>query len=172
MKKIWWMIACLAVFSAACGDSDSTSAGASIDDPRVQEVADVLKGDEDFPIEDSEAECAASRLVGDLPDDAIQLMLDNPDGDITESVDAETAVLAFDGILDCVDIRRAMVESMVADGSSQEEAECMADVFGEDELREFLAMSVQPEAEMDDSAALALLGKIFEAAGDCGLDLG
>ncbi|MGB0440903.1 MAG: hypothetical protein ACPGFC_12505, partial [Paracoccaceae bacterium] len=47
-----------------------------------------------------------------------------------------TRFKAVDALLDCVDIEQMMIDSMTADGTPREAAECVAEGFGADELRE------------------------------------
>ena len=68
------------------------------------------------------------------------------------------------------DIEALMVESMVADGTDREAAECLASGFGEDELRSFMESAALPEDQVDEEAAFEIIGKMFELAVECGLD--
>jgi hypothetical protein len=96
-------------------------------------------------------------------------MLADPEGDIDNLDDPEEAIAAVDSLLDCVDLEAMMVEQMTADGMTTDQAECMADGFGEDELRSFVQAGALPEDQVDESIAIELIGKMMELAGECGL---
>jgi hypothetical protein len=171
MRKLLVLTFAIALLGAACGDSDSDSeSGATSDDPRVAQVAEILKGDQEFPISDSEANCVANRTVSDLSDDEVQLILDNPDAGPEILDDPASAATMLDGLFDCIDMEAFMVNGMVADGTPEDVARCVADGFGEDEIRGFLEIAMNENAADDDSA-LEILGKFLEVGQDCGLEL-
>jgi len=74
----------------------------------------------------------------------------------------------LNAVLDCVDLNRMMMESMMADGASEEEASCIVEAFGEDEMRDLVSMSMLDEDAMDEEAAMALFGTMLMAASTCG----
>lgn len=170
MTKLRVMIAVLAVGAVACGGDGGSSGGMS-DDPLVKEVAAVLQGDQDFPMSDEEANCAAQGMVDGIPSDTLDQMLANPDAELSEVADAEMALVALDAIFDCVDIETLMVQSMVEDGTPEDQARCVAEGFGEEELRSLMQMASAGEDPSDD-AGLEILFKMFELAAECGLDMG
>ena len=96
---------------------------------------------------------------------------DRGGGDLGEVADAEMALVVLDGIFDCADIEDLMVQSMMEDGTPEDQARCVAEGFGEDELRSFMEMAVA-EDEPDDEAGLEILFKMFELAAECGLEMG
>ena len=173
MKKLWWIVVAIALTAAACGDSDGGGgAGAPADDPDVQALVAQLQSDEEFPVSDDEALCAARRLKSDLSDEQVQLLVDNPDANLDVIDDPEAALAAFDALFDCVDLEEFMVNGLMADGSTEEEARCVAEGFGEDELRGFIELGLQGEEAIDEEAAFEVLAKMFEVMGECGLSLG
>ena len=164
------MITAIALLSAACGDGGDS--GGMSDDPKVVEVASILQDDQDFPMSDAEANCAARRIVDNVPSDTLDTMLANPDAELGEVTDPETAMTVLDGIFDCVDIEALMVQSMVEDGTPEDQAKCIAEGFGEDEIRSFMELAAMDDEAVDDAVAFEILARMFELAGECGLDLG
>lgn len=170
MQKLRVMVAVLAFVAVSCGGDEGSGGGAS-DDPRVREVAEILQDEQDFPMSDEEANCAAERIVDGVDDSTLNQMLADPEGDLGEVADAEMALVVLDGIFDCADIEDLMVQSMMEDGTPEDQARCVAEGFGEDELRSFMEMAVA-EDEPDDEAGLEILFKMFELAAECGLEMG
>lgn len=170
-KHLTWIIAVVALVAAACG-SDGGTETAAPSDPRAQQIVELLQADEEFPVSDAEANCTANRLVADLDDATIDEMLAADDAEFSEFSNPEDALTAVDALLDCVDLETMMIDQMVADGSSEEEARCIADAFGEDELRGFMEMAALPEDQVDDSAAFEVVGQLFEVMATCGISLG
>ena len=119
---------------------------------------------------DEEANCAARRVVGSVDDATLDQMIAN--GGETTDLDPETSLKVLDGILDCVDLEEMMVQSMVSDGTPEDEARCVAENFGEDELRGFMEAASLPEDQVDEEVAFEIIGKMFEIAAECGLDFG
>lgn len=169
-KYLFALVAAVALVAAACGDDDGGGNTAAPTDPRGQEIVNVLQNDEDFPLSDDEANCTANAMLANLDDSTIDAMLDDVDSDITELDNPEDAVVAVDAMLDCVDIEAMMVNSMVADGTPQDQAECMASGFGEDEIRDFMRSSALPEDQVDEAAAEELFTNLLEIAADCGFE--
>ncbi|MEM9203066.1 MAG: hypothetical protein AAGC53_15505 [Actinomycetota bacterium] len=178
-------ITALAVLASACGgdgsttetstpaadaDETTTTTTEAASDPRVTEIKAVLQADDSLVITDTEATCAADRLVDELPSETIDELLANPDLEIDAAERPEEAETVLNVLLDCVDLERAMIDSMVADGTPLEDAQCMANEFGEDELRRLFAIS---QADDDDEAALGEAFEIvFGAMAACDVDLG
>ena len=161
----------VALIGAGCGDDDDGGGNtAAPTDPRAQELLAILEADEEFPLSESEANCTVNRMVADLDSSTIDQILANPDGDISDSASPEENLKAMNALLDCADIEALMVESMVADGTDREAAECLASGFGEDELRSFMESAALPEDQVDEEAAFEIIGKMFELAVECGLD--
>ena len=159
----------IAMVATACGDDGGSGASTSAPtDERGQQIVAILQADEDFPLSDDQANCTANNMVANLDDSTIDAMIANPDGDIGDVTDGDEAIAALDAMLDCVDVEEMMVDSMVADGTPQDQAECVAQGFGEDELRNFMRTSALPDDEVDEAAAMELLGKMFELAEECG----
>ncbi len=172
-KHLLVLTIAVALLGAACGDDDGGGGDTSAPtDPRAQQLLAILEADEEFPLSDSEANCTVNTMVSNLDDSTIDAIIANPDADISDSVSPEENLAAMNALFDCVDIEAMMVDSMVADGTPQETAECIAEGFGEDELRSFMEAAALPEDQIDEAAAFEIVGKMFELAGECGLELG
>ena len=165
------LAAAVALVAGACGDDDGGGGNtAAPTDPRGEEIIAVLQSDEDIPLSDEEANCTANNMLANLDDSTIDAMLDDEDTDFSDLENPEDAVTAVNAMLDCVDLQQMMVDSMVADGTPQDQAECMANGFGEDELRSFMEASVLPDDQVDEDAALAIFGTLMEIAAECGFE--
>ena len=163
MKNTRWMIVLVvALVAASCGGSSSS------DDPKVLEVQSVLQNEQDFPMSDDEANCAAQEIVDYVDSDTLDQMLENPEADLGEVADAETAVVVLEGIFDCADVEQLMIDSMVEDGTPQDVAECLAGGFGEDELKDFMLSASAGDDAIGEEAAAELFAKLFSLAADCG----
>ncbi|MEM8708741.1 MAG: hypothetical protein AAGE98_19920 [Actinomycetota bacterium] len=73
-------------------------------------------------------------------------------------------------MFDCIDVEQLMIDSMIEDGTSEDAARYVAEGFGGDELRDFMRSAVLPEDQVDEDAAFAIMGKMFELAAECGLE--
>ena len=163
MKNTRWMIVVVvALVAASCGG------GSSSNDPKVLEVQSVLQNDQDFPMSDDEANCAAQEIVDNVDSDTLDQMLENPEADLSEVTDPETAVVVLEGIFDCADVEQLMIDSMVEDGTPQDVAECLAGGFGEDELKDFMLSASAGDDAIGEEAAAELFAKLFSLAADCG----
>lgn len=164
------MTIAIALVATACGDDGGGGNTSAPTDPRGQQIIEMISDDPDFPLTESEANCTANNLLANLDDSTIDAMLDDPDSGMDDIADSEQTVIAFDSLLDCVDLETMMVDQMTADGSViEDQAKCVAEGFGEDELREFIRVSALPEDQIDEGAALEMFGQLMEVAGECGL---
>lgn len=170
-KHLIWMTAVFALVAAACGSDDGGGNTSAPTDPRGQQLVAMLQADSDFPVSDAEANCTANNMIANLDDSTIDAMLDDEDIDMAELPNPEDGLKALDAMFDCVDVEQMMVDQMVADGSSEEEARCIAQEFGEDEIRGFMEMAALPEDQVDESAAFEIVGQMFEVMATCGVSL-
>ena len=168
-KHLIWMTAVLALVAAACGSDGGDGDTSAPSDPRGQELVAMLQADSDFAVTEAEANCTANNMLANLDDSTIDAMLDNEDIDMADLPNPEDGVKALDAMFDCVDIEQMMFDQMVADGSSEEEARCITDAFGEDEIRGFMEMAALPEDQVDESDAFAVVGQLFEIMATCGV---
>jgi len=168
MRTIAAALTALCLFGAtACGGSDGSSSGAA--SPEEQAATDalvaMLSEDPEMPLSDDEARCAAGAFIRELGAEAIVEAIQSGDEPDFASDDE---MLFLNAVLDCVDLNRMMMESMMADGASEEEASCIVEAFGEDEMRDLVSMSMLDEDAMDEEAAMALFGTMLMAASTCG----
>ncbi len=159
MKKLA-VVAFVAFFAAACG-------GDSGGDARVDEVVAFLEEEsavDDVQLTDSENRCLAGEIVAGLDDDLLDELLDgNPQDEPPEGAE----LVLIESLFDCVDMSQFMVDSMVADGATQEEAECVASALDAETLEtmmtsEFTGTDPSPEEEE------ALMVVLFEVMLTCG----
>lgn len=156
----------IAVVATACGGGDDT-ADSSTSDPRAAELATALAGDERLAMSDADATCTANGIVGELDESAIDALVDGTGFALDQLETPDQAIAAFDAYLDCVDLEQQMIESLLDDGTEEATARCIAQSFGEDDLRTILGASVLPGGAVDEEAAFSLIGQIFEAAQAC-----
>lgn len=167
MKKTRWMaLATIALVAAACGDGDGGRSASN--DPKVLEVQAVLQDDQDFPMSDEEANCAAQEIVENVDPGTLDQMLADPEADLGEVADSETAVKVLEGIFDCADVEQLMIDSMVEDGTPQDVAECMASELGEDKLKDFMISASAGDDAIGEDAAGELLAELLGIAAECG----
>ncbi|MEM9467628.1 MAG: hypothetical protein AAGA90_19795 [Actinomycetota bacterium] len=169
-KHLFVLTLAVAMVATACGGDDGGGDTSAPTDPRGEQILAMLADDEDFPLTESEANCTANNMLDDLDDATIDALINDPDAEMGDVADPEEAVVAVDALLDCIDLEAMMVEQMTADGSmTADQAQCVADEFGEDDLRSFIRASALPEDQVDDSAAEEFVTKLFSIAGECGL---
>jgi hypothetical protein len=164
MRHLFLALA-IAASVAACGNDDAT--GTTDADPRAGELATVLSADPDLAFTEDEARCTANGIVETLDDVSVDTLLDGVGLDLDTLADPDDSIAAFDAYLDCVDIEQKMVDSLAADDTPEPIARCIAQSFDEDELRTILGASALPGAAVDEEAAFALLGQVFESAQTC-----
>ena len=169
-KHLFALTIVVALVATACGGDDGGGDTSAPTDPRGQQIVELISDDPDFPLTEDEANCTANNLLNTLDDSTIDAMLADPEGDLDNIADPEETVAAFDSLLDCVDLETMMVDQMTADGSmTEDQAKCVAEGFGEDDLREFIRSSALPEDQVDESVAQEMFGKLMGIAADCGL---
>lgn len=151
----------IAFVAASCGGDADPS------DPLAAELAPVLAADPDLALTDDEASCTANGIVGELDDASIETLLESDGLALGELAGPDEAIAAFDAYLDCVDVEQKMVDSLLDDGTDEATARCIAESFGEDDLRTILGASALPGGAVDEAAAFALIGSVFDAAQDC-----
>ena len=159
MKKLVFFAA-IAFIAASCG-------GDSGGDARVDEVIAFLEEEsavDDVQLTDSENRCLAGELVASLDDDLLdELLAGNPKDDPPEGAE----LVLIESLFDCVDMNQLMVDSMVADGATQEEAECFAGALDAETLETMMSSELtgtDPSPEEEE----ALAATLFEAMFACG----
>lgn len=151
-------------------DSEPNDSGAndSGDEARVDEVAAFLEEEsavDNFQLTDSENRCLAEAFVANLDGDLLDEVLgSNPNSDDPPE---GTELVLFESLFDCVDINQLMVDSMVADGATQEEAECFAGALDAETLETMMTAEMtgaDPSPEEEE----ALMATVFEVMFTCG----
>ena len=148
--------------------ADDSGADDSGDEARVDEVAAFL-GEEsaiaDVQLTDIENRCLAEALVANLDGDLLDEVLAS-DPNLDDPPEGAELVL-FESLFDCVDMNQLMVDSMVADGATQEEAECFAGALDAETL-ETMMTAEMTGADPSPEEAEALIATIFEVMFTCG----
>ena len=154
------VVALLAFCAAACG-------GSSGGDARVDEVVAFLEEEsavDDVQLTDSENRCLAGEIVAGLDDDLLDELLEgNPKDEPPEGAE----LVLIESLFDCVDMSQFMVDSMVADGATQEEAECVASALDAETLETMMTSELtgtDPSPEEEE----ALMAVLFEVLLTCG----
>lgn len=164
-KRLLLIFACLiAVVGASCGGGDDAAA----EDSRVDDVVVFLEGDgtdgDGLELPAVETRCVAEALVAGLDSDLIDEVLagtfddDPPPG-------AEPVLL--DALFGCVSLEQLMIGSMVAEGATQEEAECFAGAFDEGTMRAMISSELTGE-DPDPAMEEELMSAMFEVIMTCG----
>ena len=154
------IILCLAYSAVACG-------GDSGDDARLDEVVSFLEEEsavDDVQLTASENRCLAEALVNGLDDDLLDELLS---GDPKDEPPKGTELVLIESLFDCVDMNQLMVDSMVADGATQEEAECFAGALDAETLETMMTAELtgaDPSPEEEE----ALMAVVFEVMFTCG----
>jgi hypothetical protein len=159
-----------AVEEAVADDSEPDDSGAddSGDEARVDEVAAFLEEESavaDVQLTDSENRCLAEALVANLDGDLLDEVLAS-DSNLDDPPEGTELVL-FESLFDCVDMNQLMVDSMVADGATQEEAECFTGALDAETLETMMTAEVTGTDPSPEEAE-ALMATIFEVMFTCG----
>ena len=154
------VVAFVAFFAAACG-------GNSGGDARVDEVVAFLEEEsalDDVQLTDSENRCLADGIVAGLDDDLLdELLAGNPKDDPPKGAE----LVLVESLFDCVDMNQLMVDSMVAEGATQEEAECFAGALDAETLETMMSSELTGTDPSPEEEA-ALTAVVFEAMFTCG----
>ncbi len=128
----------------------------------------VLEGDADdeaFDLSESEARCIAGEMVDGLDDDMLDVVLA---GTLSDDPPPGAELVLIESLYDCVDITQLMIDQMVADGASQEEAECFSGVFSEDTMRALMTSEFtgeDPPPSLEEELMSAVLGAMMTCGG-------
>jgi hypothetical protein len=154
------VVAFVTFFATACG-------GDSGGDARVDEVVAFLEEEsavDDVQLTDSENRCVAGEIVAGLDSDLLdEFLAGDPDDDPPEG----TELVLIESLFDCVDMNQVMIASMVADGATQEEAECFADALDAETLETMMTAELtgeDPSPELEEE----LMATVFEVMLTCG----
>ncbi len=153
-------VAFVAFFAAACG-------GGSGGDARVDDVVSWLETEsalDDVQLTNNENRCLAGEIVAGLDDDLLdELLAGNPGDEPPKG----TELILIESLFDCVDMSQLMVDSMVAEGATQEEAECFAGALDAETLETMMTSELtgtDPSPEEEE----ALMAVVFEVMFTCG----
>jgi hypothetical protein len=163
-KRLLLIFACLiAVVGASCGGSDDSAA----EDSRVDDVVAFLdedSADDAFQMSDSQTRCIAEALVAGLDSELLDEVLA---GTFGEDPPPGAEPVLIEAVFGCAAMEQFMVDSMVADGATQEEAECFAGAFEEDIMRAMMTSELTGE-DPDPAMEEELMNAVFEVMMTCG----
>jgi hypothetical protein len=160
-------IACIclfALFAASCGGGDVSAP----EDSRVDDVVAFLDGEsaEDaFQMSDSQTRCVAEALVAGLDSDLLDEVLA---GTLVDDPPPGSEVVLIDALFGCEAMQQFMIDSMVADGATQEEAECLAGALEEDIMRAMMTSELtgeDPDPAMEEELMSAVFGVMMTCGG-------
>lgn len=120
-------------------ESEETNRGSR--DEVIDEIANEFLTQPDLPIETAEeAECLATEFLDMIGDDWEEFLEEADDDLVLEEEQAMSFARAFRG---CgIPIEDALAESMVEDGATEDEAGCVIDAFGIDNIERLLAFGM------------------------------
>lgn len=126
---------------AACGGDDDAGGGGG--DTRQRIIDDMMAGDEPDGPTAEQAECMADGIIDALGEERANELLEiEGDAEIEDVLTPdEQATFARLGV-GCVDAREMMTEQMVASGMSAEQAECVVDAIGDEQLEEMMEAEI------------------------------
>jgi hypothetical protein len=172
-KRLLSVLVCLfALVAASCGGGDDSATDDSrvddvVDDSRVDDVVAFLDEDsanDDFQMSDSQTRCVAEALVAGLDSDLLDEVLA---GTSNDDPPPGSEVVLIDALFGCAALQQFMIDSMVADGATQEEAECFAGALGEDMMRAMMTSELTGE-DPDPAMEEELMSAVFEVMMTCG----
>lgn len=136
---------------AACGGDDDAGVGG---DTRQRIIDDMLAGDDPEGPTPEQAECMADGILEALGEDRANELLElGDDAEIEEVLTpAEQTAFAELGV-GCVDARELLTEQLVDSDMSEEQAACVVDAIGDEQLEEM--MQAEIAGGTADQAAIA-----------------
>ena len=165
-QRIAIALVCLAApFFAACGGKSKTD---SANDAQVDEVAAAIEEsydeDDGLSLTDDQILCMAGEVVAGLDDGVLDDLLSGL-GEVEPPQEAQMVLL--ESLFGCVSMVQLLTDSMVAEGATQEEAECFANGFSDDLMKVFLTSEFTGEDPSPEDEE-ELMTAIFEVAAACG----
>jgi hypothetical protein len=133
------LVAATPLTIAACGGDDDAGGG----DTRQRIIDEMMAGEDAEGPTAEQAECMADGIIDALGEDRANELLEvEGDAEIEDVLTPdEQATFAQLGV-GCVDARAMMTEQMVASGMSEEEAECVVDAIGDEQLEEMMEAEI------------------------------
>ena len=163
-KRLLSVLVCLvALVAASCGGGDDSAT----DDSRVDDVVAFLDEDsanDAFQMSDSQTRCVAEALVAGLDSELLDEVLA---GNFDDDPPPGAEPVLIDALFGCAAMQQFMIDSMVAEGATQEEAECFAGALEEDMMRAMMASQLTGE-DPDPAMEEELMGTVFEVMMSCG----
>jgi hypothetical protein len=150
------LVAAVPLSVAACGGDDDAGGG----DTRQRIIDEMMAGDEADGPTAEQAACMADGIIDALGDDrANELLAVDDDAEIEDVLTPEEQETFARLGVGCVDARELMTEQMVGSGMSAEQAECVVDAIGDEQLEAMM--------EAEASGGSADQGAIAEAVATC-----
>ena len=164
-KRLLLIFVCLIVaIAASCGGGD----GSVPEDSRVDDVVAFLEGNgtdgDALELPEAETRCVAEALVAGLDSDLLDEVLA---GTFDDDPPPGAEAVLIDALFGCAAMQQFMIDSMVADGATQEEAECFAGAFDEDVMRVMMTSELTGE-DPDPAIEEELMSAVFEVMMTCG----
>lgn len=155
--KRWIRIAAvcaLPLTAIACGGDDEVSA----DEVKDKIVEQMTEGEE--AMTEEQAECLADGVVADFGVERANELAETPDTEDIEDVLTASEIETFSNLaVTCIDVRQIAIDSMLGSGLSQEQAECVVDSLGDEDLQAMVSAGMSG-GEADTSA-------VESAAAEC-----
>ena len=166
MKKLFALFAVMMIFAVACGDDDD--GGSSSDSALGDAIAVAIlssAGDDEFAPTEDQADCIAGAVIDTVGEDKLAELGVTAES-IEEGMALEEAGLSeeemqeyVDASLECLDLTGVITESLVSDGMSEEDAECIAEGLPDDLMSDF--------AETDPTSNPEVMNAMLDVMSDC-----
>lgn len=135
----------------------------------MDDVVAFLKGNgtegNGMELPEAETRCVAEALVAGLDSDLLDEVLA---GSFDDDPLPGSEVVVIDALFGCAAMQQFMVNSMVADGATQEEAECFAGAFDENTMRVMMTSEFtgeDPDPAMEEELMSAVFGVMMTCGG-------
>ena len=157
-------ICLFALFTASCGGGG----GSTPEESRVDDVVAFLEGNgtegNGMELPEAETRCVAEALVAGLDSDLLDEVLA---GSFDDDPPPGSEVVFLDALFGCAAMQQFMIDSMVADGATLEEAECVAEAFDDDIMRTIMTSELTGE-DPDPAMEEELMSAFFRVMMTCG----
>ena len=121
--------------------------------------------DGDLTLTDGQIRCMAGEMVAGLDDDVTDELLA---GNTLDEPPPGAELVIVDAMFTCDTMTQIMIDGMIAEGATQEEAECFANGFDEDLLKAMLtseATGEDPSPEDEEALAAAAIKAMMTCGG-------